>query len=70
MNEEKIDKSIFVFILKEDVFLIYFIFDDLKLLILFIWFESKCFKKKIIIIIKYYELKVLKDLMINSSNKE
>lgn len=53
MNEEKIDKSIFVFILKEDVFLIYFIFDDLKLLILFILFESKCFKKKIIIIIKY-----------------
>lgn len=66
MNEEKIDKSILVFILKEDAFLIHFTFDDLKLSTLPILLESKRFKKKTIITIKYHELK---DLMINSSNK-
>lgn len=70
MNEEKIDKSILVFILKEDAFLIHFTFDDLKLSTLPILLESKRFKKKTTITIKYHELKALKDLMINSSNKE
>lgn len=53
MNEEKIDKSILVFILKEDAFLIHFTFDDLKLSTLPILLESKRFKKKTIITIKY-----------------